>query len=31
MGYEVRDFAGGDHFHLALTPIEAADFEFASR
>lgn len=30
MGYDVRDFAGGDHFHLCLTPAEAADLEFAS-
>jgi hypothetical protein len=30
MGYEVEDFHGGDHFHLCLTAVEAADYEFAS-
>lgn len=31
LGYEVKAFAGGDHYHLCLDPVEAADFEFASR
>jgi hypothetical protein len=30
MGYDVRDFAGGDHYHLCLTPAESADLEYVT-
>lgn len=30
LGYDVQEFAGGDHFHLCLTPVEAADYAMSS-